>query len=239
VALALRSRMNGPGAAGPLHGISWIFIDIGWTLVDETVPTISRLTRVAQAAPKGSGLTVESLMTLFEVAAQEGAASQFGRMLELAGLPREWRIKFAYDRTGECLYPDAVPFLDSLAGRANLGVLANQGAGLPGRLERFGIADRFKVVLGSGDIGMAKPDPRFFARATAFASAAAEVAPGEILMVGDRPDNDIAPAKRLGWRTARIVRGPHRMMLSEEADFTSEDLAQLGAALFRQPETNS
>lgn len=47
--------------------------------------------------------------------------------------------------------------------------------------------------------GFAKPDPRVFALMSARA-AAVGVRPGEILMIGDRADNDVAPALAAGWQ---------------------------------------
>ncbi|WP_458793877.1 HAD hydrolase-like protein [Nocardia farcinica] len=57
----------------------------------------------------------------------------------------------------------------------------------------------------------------------------------DILYVGDRLDNDIAPAKAVGMRTAFIQRGPwgwiHRdsPLLDELADFRIEFLTELPA----------
>ena len=42
--------------------------------------------------------------------------------------------------------------------------------------------------------------------------------PAEILYVGDRLDNDIVPAARLGLRTALIKRGPWAMIQRDDPD---------------------
>ena len=52
----------------------------------------------------------------------------------------------------------------------------------------------------SFDHGFSKPDPHVFQILTA-RLAALGISPREILMVGDRFDNDIEPAKAHGWRT--------------------------------------
>jgi putative hydrolase of the HAD superfamily len=52
----------------------------------------------------------------------------------------------------------------------------------------------------SFDHGFSKPDPHVFQILTA-RLAAHGISPREILMVGDRLDNDIEPAKAQGWRT--------------------------------------
>ena len=51
---------------------------------------------------------------------------------------------------------------------------------------------------------MTKPDLGFFRKMI----EVSPVGPGETLYVGDRLDNDIIPAARLGLRTALINRGP-------------------------------
>lgn len=48
--------------------------------------------------------------------------------------------------------------------------------------------------------GFSKPDPHVFQMLTA-RLAARGLAPDEILMVGDRVDNDIEPARAFGWQT--------------------------------------
>jgi HAD superfamily hydrolase (TIGR01549 family) len=56
----------------------------------------------------------------------------------------------------------------------------------------------------SDDWGVSKPDPAFFEAV----AREAPYPPGEILYVGDRLDNDVAPAAATGFLTALIRRGP-------------------------------
>ncbi len=51
--------------------------------------------------------------------------------------------------------------------------------------------------------GFSKPDPHVFRLLTA-RLAARGIAPAETLMVGDREDNDLAPARAQGWQTWRL-----------------------------------
>jgi len=60
------------------------------------------------------------------------------------------------------------------------------------------------MIATSDDWGVAKPDPGFFRKLI----GVSPVGPGETLYVGDRLDNDILPAARVGLRTALINRGP-------------------------------
>jgi FMN phosphatase YigB (HAD superfamily) len=75
---------------------------------------------------------------------------------------------------------------------------------------------------------LAKPSSEFFARVVEEAGCSRE----SILYVGDRPDNDIAPAQRAGLATAWIRRGPWGYILEdatlEEAClFRLRDLSEL------------
>lgn len=69
---------------------------------------------------------------------------------------------------------------------------------LPSGLE----ADIFApdLVIWSWRLGFSKPDPYFFQTLLA-RLAARGLAPGKVLMVGDRADNDIAPARAAGMMT--------------------------------------
>jgi len=50
-------------------------------------------------------------------------------------------------------------------------------------------------------------------------------------MIGDRLDNDIRPARLLGWKTIRIMQGFARFQSprdsADEADFTVANLSEL------------
>ena len=58
-------------------------------------------------------------------------------------------------------------------------------------------------MIASAEEGVAKPDPRLFEIALERASCL----PSQAVMIGDRIDNDIIPAKRLGMKTIWIKQG--------------------------------
>ena len=60
------------------------------------------------------------------------------------------------------------------------------------------------MIATSDDWGVSKPDPGFFQKMIEMSP----FSPAETLYVGDRLDNDILPAARLGLRTALVNRGP-------------------------------
>ena len=83
------------------------------------------------------------------------------------------------------------------------------------------------MILSSEEEGISKPNPELFLRALERSGCPAENA----WMIGDRPDNDIAPAKALGMKTVRVRQGLGGLMpvTSEElkADHTVDSLTEL------------
>jgi HAD superfamily hydrolase (TIGR01549 family) len=112
-----------------------------------------------------------------------------------------------------------------------LGIVANQPAAAFEQLQRAGIAGYFTYFGLAGATGYRKPDPRAFLSA---AEALGE-APEACIMVGDRIDNDIAPAKALCMATIRFRTGRHRRQSprtsAERPDAEVTDVRELEAAV--------
>ncbi|MFJ8001155.1 HAD family hydrolase [Streptomyces sp. NPDC096310] len=128
------------------------------------------------------------------------------------------------------LYPDVRP---ALAGLRKLGVrvvLAGNQTARAGELLR-GLDLPADLVATSGEWGVAKPSPEFFARVT----EAAEAAPDRTVYVGDHPAYDLFPAKEAGLRTAHLRRGPWGYLWADDpavvkaADWRIDSLTQLAA----------
>ena len=103
----------------------------------------------------------------------------------------------------EKLYDDADYVLERLSKKYKLGIIANQSDGLKDRLRELGILKYFNYVISSYDYKIQKPDIRLFEIALKEAGLKA----CETAMVGDRLDNDIYPAKRIGMKTIWIKQG--------------------------------
>jgi FMN phosphatase YigB (HAD superfamily) len=86
-----------------------------------------------------------------------------------------------------------------------LGLAANQPLKVIARLDDLGIGGYFQHREVSGTHGLRKPDTRLFLRACEDLG----VGPPECVMVGDRIDNDIVPARMLGMRTILFRTGRH------------------------------
>ncbi|MET7361357.1 HAD family hydrolase [Streptomyces sp. NPDC005562] len=101
------------------------------------------------------------------------------------------------------LYQDVRPALGGLQKLGVRVVVAGNASARAGELLRD-LDLPADLVVTSGDWGVAKPDPAFFARVLEVAQAG----PSETLYVGDHPAHDVFPATRAGLRTAHIRRGP-------------------------------
>ena len=153
-----------------MTNIEWIFLDLGWTLVDETRAHRARLKGVCERVRKfGLSHSVDDLMRLCEQAATDFASSPFRDMLARLDLTEEERRAVAsavrYAKELEVLYPCVPEMLETLSRKFRLCVIANQSEGTEKRLSDWGIRDRFSVVLASAELGLSKPDPRIFGAA--------------------------------------------------------------------------
>lgn len=175
--------------------IRWLFFDVGSTLVDETVAYDRRICEIIA----GTDVTYEQ----FQAKREEFARQNLRGDLEAAaffGLK-----KTPWHHEDERPYPEAVEVLAALHGRGyRIGVIANQAAGTADRLAACGLIAHIDLVVASAEEGVSKPDPAIFR----IALERAGCGPGEAAMVGDRLDNDIAPAKAIGMRTVWLPQGP-------------------------------
>lgn len=136
-------------------------------------------------------------------------------------------------RRGGIELREGVPELlrELLSRGQRLGLAANQPARIIAALDSHGIGQLFAHREVSEHHGYLKPDVRLFLRAC----EDLHVAPEECVMVGDRVDNDIVPARLLGMRTVLFRTGRHRRQQprspQEFPDAEVHDVATLRAAL--------
>lgn len=219
-----------------LEGVRWLFFDLGYTLINEDGAAMGRLAQVSDSLrQRGIEASAGELRAALEAASARFDPNPF-RSLFLPFTDDEDVIAFArssgrYPKELEAPYPQARRLLERLAGQYKLGVIANQPSGTQERLERYGLARCFDVCVSSGDAGISKPDAAIFH----LALEQADCAPAESMMIGDRLDNDIRPAKALGFRTVRILQGMGRLQQPRDAaetpDATVANLDELAAAL--------
>ena len=110
-------------------------------------------------------------------------------------------------------YPDALPCLRSLVGAGlSVGIAANQPESTEAVLHELDVP--LDLVASSERWGVAKPDPAFFDRICRELG----LPPGVIAYVGDRLDNDVAPAAVAGMTAIFLRRGPWAIIQSQSAD---------------------
>ena len=196
----------------------WIFFDIGSTLIDETEADYHRILDMIS----GTDVTVEEYCKKRFEMIRKGIGGDLGA-IEFFGLK-----KTPWHSEDEKPYEDAAPTLTELRRRGfKLGIIANQPLGTEERLKKWGMLEYFEVIAASTELGVTKPDPAIFH----WALQQAVCLPQNAFMVGDRLDNDIAPANRIGIHSVRLLRGLgayHEPQSSDELpEYTIKTLAEL------------
>ena len=163
------------------------------------MPSLTLLGVLGAAIERGDD-HLEALRTIrpgFDLEAERGARAA-------AGVPDEPR--------GDDLYPDALPCLEAVAAAGYaVGAVGNTTV----EMERF-LRERCRLdfVASSASLGVAKPDPAFFAAVARLAGAPAE----RIAYVGDRLDNDVLPARAACMVAVHVRRGPWGYLHARRAE---------------------
>jgi HAD superfamily hydrolase (TIGR01549 family) len=220
------------GLASPdLSEVRAVIFDVGETLIDETreygtwadwlgVPrhTFSAVFGAVLARGEDYRHVFQHFRPDFDLAAERQARLD-------AGLGEYFN---SHD-----LYPDARPALHALRDAGYfVGIAGNQTARAEQFIRELHLPTDF--ITTSDELKAEKPDPDFFHRLV----AQTPFAPGQVLYVGDRLDNDVRPARAAGLATAFIHRGPWANAYPLEPsdvgpDLVLEDLRELGRWLAR------
>ncbi len=223
--------------------IRFAYFDVGGTLLDPT-PTVGRVYAEA-GAPFGLTASPEAIEAAFRRQWSAHIAALGRRALTLAKTEEEnldwWRklvyrvladVQFSGDEEAVFLacwaaferksawhvYEDARMTLDAFQAKGlRLGVLSNWDQRLPALLERLDLRQYFEELVVSCFEGREKPDRRLYE----IAIERVQLAPEEILYVGDREDLDLDPARALGIHAYVIDRRqrletPHRITRLDE-----------------------
>ena len=211
-----------------------VFFDIGGVMYDDSIYARSWMKALRES---GASFTDEEFDAEY-AAARAAQSESFRRRLtarflgsvdDLATVEAHAARYWAYPPTA--LYPDVVPCLEALEGRFRLGVIANQPSSVRQAMERDGLTRVFEVWGVSDDLGLQKPDPRLFSHVLSTAG----VSPASTVMLGDRLDYDVRPAKAAGMHAVWVLRGeapdePTPVQL-EQADASVDDLGEVPALL--------
>ena len=174
--------------------VKWIFFDVGSTLVDETEAYNHR----AREMIDGTGITFFAFDSKRIELAKQGFDGN-SEAIRYFGL-----TKTPWHSEDEKPFADAYETLEALKERGyRLGIIANQAVGTAKRLDAWGLLKYFEVIAASAELGIAKPNKLIFEKALQMAGCHSN----NSVMVGDRLDNDILPAKELGMKTVWIRKG--------------------------------
>jgi len=209
--------------------IKVVFFDVGETLVDET----------RQWGGWADWLGVPRLTFFAALGAVIERGQHHRRVFELVrpgvDLAREQAARAAagqvdlFDQSD--FYPDALACLATLRHQGyRIGLAGNQPAVAEAALRAMTLPVDY--VASSAGWGVEKPAPEFFARVVALAGGV----PAEIAYVGDRVDNDVAPAAAAGMVAVFLRRGPWGYLHADRpeaalARIKIDSLAELPEAL--------
>ena len=186
----------------------WVCLDVGETLIDET--------RIWQTWADELGVPRLTFLAALGAVIARGGEHQAVFPIFQA---EDWQLRLesverAYGGFSvDDLYPDAMATIEGLREAGyRIAIVANQPAERADQLRAIGI--EAEVMAMSEALGIAKPDPAFFAHVLDLLGSPE---PSSVAYVGDRVDNDVVPASAAGLRAIWIKRGPWGVILEPPA----------------------
>lgn len=197
-----------------LKNKKWLFLDVGNVILNDD-PGVAFVYKEIHNAllEKGFSITYEELLEERAKMFQD-RDKKLVRDLILKYLSEEEaeEVKKQYIKKGfgkwlelNPFIPESKSFIEKAQQHYQLGIIANQPAECEKTLKDLGLFHLFKFVGLSDPAGLHKPDPNFYKWALEKSGAKAE----ESIMIGDRIDNDIKPAKSLGFTTVHLKLDPY------------------------------
>ena len=197
--------------------IKWLFFDVGSTIMNEQIAYEHTMRDIANVANISFEKVYEIAMAYYKL--NKKGDLEVARELGVS-LPKWYK-------EDEFLYDNAIQCFETLSKKYKIGIIANQSLGTEERLAHQGILKFINLIVASAEEGVAKPDRRIFE----IALERSNCKPVNAIMIGDRIDNDIIPAKRMGMNTIWIKQGFGQYWnIKEEiekADFVINNLTEL------------
>jgi len=230
-----------------LDSVRWLFIDIGGPIVNDDPAVLYVFDKLKQILiDRGETFTEADFASAQVAVFRSGAFSITAPMLEcLTGtiecedevkgeLARELsRVGYDEFKSLNPLRRDVRETLELLSKRYRLATLSNNTSQIREVLRDYRVDRYFSIIGISESVGYAKPDPRFFQYVLDEAGCRSD----EAMMVGDRIDADIIPARAMGMRTAWVrvglygLESPEPVSDIETPDLTVDSLAHLAQIL--------
>lgn len=199
-----------------MNNIRWLFFDVGSTLVDESLCIKERFNIIIKKNKIEEQTFAE---TVLKFAKKNCFAVKSAAKVYNVEIP-EWNTNL------EKLYSSVDSTLNVLSKKYKLGIIANQCVGTANRLNKWGIGKYFDIIISSAEEGCSKPDLKIFKLALKKANCNAS----ECIMIGDRIDNDILPAEKIGMKTIWVRQGfaKYRVLNeSEKPDYIIQNINEL------------
>lgn len=173
--------------------MNWLFFDLGSTLINEEKVYESLISEVSQL----TNIKYQELYTIIEDAYKNNL-NGFNHVVKKLGIRKpKWNSEL------EEPYNDTLETLKRLKEIYKIGIIANQSLGCEERLEKLGILKYIDLLVYSEKDGFNKPGLKLFEIAVKKSGCDIK----EAYMIGDRIDNDIIPARKLGMQTIWIKQG--------------------------------
>jgi HAD superfamily hydrolase (TIGR01549 family) len=226
--------------------LQWLFIDIGGPILDDG-PLFDYLAAALRGilVAQGHPATGEAFQEAMERGWGEGAPSTLDYIIRHFVTTEDayrqakeayWNVfrnlTWEEYRRFQMLRYGVPQALRALSSQYRLATLSNNVVQVRGLMEEYGMAHFFSVWGISEEVGFSKPDPRLFR----YVLEQADCRPEEAMMVGDRLDNDILPAQKLGLGTALVMLennfgAPPRHVREVEPDIQVHSLWELAQEL--------
>jgi putative hydrolase of the HAD superfamily len=127
--------------------------------------------------------------------------------------------------------------LREISGQFDMGIAGQYGQELLTLLEEHALLEHFSLRLTQDDLSTTKPDIRFYDQIVKEAG----VNPQQCIMVGDRIDKDVIPAKLLGMKTILVRVGLHKNQQPripfEVSDAELKSISGLSEAILKLSQT--
>jgi len=214
--------------------IKAVVCDLDDTLYDEATYVASGLRAVARHMAARYAVDADTLYRVMQTDIDHhGRGTAFNAALRAVGQPDGQREVdalvniYRQHRPAISLYPDAAHFLNEFlkANEPRKISLVTDGLALmqKNKVAALGIADRFNAIVYCWELNAPKPNPAGLKEAI----NRLEVSPQECVMIGDRIDHDMQPAKALGMTTIRLLRGRFKYdeSATDTVDASFHDLA--------------
>jgi 5'-nucleotidase len=192
--------------------IDWVFLDVGNVLFNDDPQNFEAYRLLYDTLRiRHPSYTFEGMLAKREELARGGANFILHTLAQNMLPPDEAKFSLRNIRELLLTHYDRQHFwderqravLEELRSRWHLGIIANQPLECRNSLARRGLLDYFEIVAISDELHLHKPDLALYEWALTEAGSN----PTRTVMIGDRRDNDIDPANRLGMRTI-LLRWP-------------------------------